>query len=158
MLCHVTRIFVKAASGAQVWLLVAIAGCAAGASGAAFANGPNLDAAKAPAVSQTVTTRALDRRVKAFTKALDLDARQQAELRKILERQRDAVRKIWSDSGLPPAERGPATLAVSDRTAGLIREMLTDEQRKKYNPPKPPAARNSAQPDVSVWMTATRPK
>jgi hypothetical protein len=105
----------------------------------------------------TTAAGSLDHRIKVLTKALDLDARQQAELRKILERQRDTVRKIWSDGSLMPSERGPATHAVGDRTADDIRAILNDEQRAKYNPPKPPAS-DSGAPDVEGWMKATRDK
>src|ERR1700692_1506001 len=42
----------------------------------------------------------LDDRVTAFTKALELDASQQAQLRRILMEQRETVRKIWIDKGL----------------------------------------------------------
>jgi phosphatidylethanolamine-binding protein (PEBP) family uncharacterized protein len=59
---------------------------------------------------------------------------------------------------LLPAERVPATRAVEDRTADQIRAMLNDEQKKKYNPPKPPPAPDTRPPDVSAWMDATRKK
>lgn len=110
--------------------------------------------------ARTASAGTLDGRVSALSKALDLDTRQRAELRKILENQREAVRTIWSDRSLLDAERVPATRAVEDRTADQIRAILTEEQKKKYNPPKPapaPAPR-SAPPDVAAWMEAARPK
>src|ERR1700688_3287860 len=48
---------------------------------------------------------ALEDRIKTFSKALNLDAAQQTQLRKILIEQLEAVRKIWSDKSLLPAER-----------------------------------------------------
>jgi hypothetical protein len=93
----------------------------------------------------------LDHRLKVLTKALNLDARQQAELRKILESQRQAVTKIWSDPALLSAERVPATRAAEERTAEQIRAILNDEQKNRYNPPKPQGAQ-AAPPNVEAWM------
>ncbi len=93
----------------------------------------------------------MDHRVKVLVKALDLDSRQQAELWKILESQRQAVTKIWSDPALLAAERAPATRAVEDRTAEEIRAILNDEQKKRYNPPKPQGAQVPP-PNVEAWM------
>jgi hypothetical protein len=93
----------------------------------------------------------LDHRVKALSKALDLDAAQRAELREILEDRRQAVMKIWSDRALLPAERVPATHAVEERTAERIRAILNDEQKKRYNPPKPKGTQ-SPPANVEAWM------
>ena len=89
--------------------------------------------------------------MKVLAKALDLDARQQGELGKILESQRQAVTKIWSDPALLSAERVPATRAVEDRTAEQIRAILNDEQKKRYNPPKPQGVQGPP-PNVEAWM------
>jgi hypothetical protein len=93
----------------------------------------------------------LDHRLKVLAKALDLDARQEAELRRILESQRQAVTKIWSDPALLSAERVPATRAAEERTAEQIRAILNDEQKKRYNPPKPQGA-EAPPPNVEAWM------
>ena len=102
----------------------------------------------------------LEHRVAVLSKALDLDARQRTELAKILASQREAVRRVWSDPALLAPEKIPATRAVEDRTADAIRSILTDEQKKKYNPPRPPAAPtpSSGPPDVGAWMEKTRAK
>ncbi len=100
----------------------------------------------------------LEHRVKYFSKALDLSAAQQSELRKILLEQRESVQKIWSDRNLLPAERAPATRAVNERTGDKIRAILNDEQKKKYNPA--PVSTTPEQGDrrsVEQWMEATRP-
>jgi hypothetical protein len=101
--------------------------------------------------SQPTTGRTLDHRVKALSKALDLDAAQRAELREILEDRRQAVMKIWSDRALLPAERVPATHAVEERTAERIRAILNDEQKKRYNPPKPKGTQ-APPANVEAWM------
>lgn len=107
------------------------------------------------APAHTAVAGTLDHRVAVLTKALDLDARQQAELRRIFAHQRESVRKIWRDPDLLAAERAPATRAVEERTADEIRLILNDAQKKRYNPPKPQAA-PSAPPDVAAWMETAR--
>ena len=96
----------------------------------------------------------LDDRVKMLSKALALDAKQQAELRRVLERQREEVMKVWNDASLPAPYRVSATQAISDRTADQIRALLNEEQRKKYNPPKQPhvAAEGLGRRSVEDWM------
>jgi hypothetical protein len=131
-------------------LVIALVACGAAVGEAQDAPPPALPPRASPA--------ALDHRVSVLTKALNLDARQQAELQRILAEQRQSVRKIWSDQALLPAERVPATRAVGDRTANQIRAILNDEQKKKYSPPKPPPAADTKPPDVSAWMDATRHK
>jgi hypothetical protein len=80
-------------------------------------------------------------------------------LRKILTEQRDAVRRIWSDKALLPAERAPATRAANERTGDQIRAMLNDEQKKKYNPPQPTTPHDAGDKrSVEQWLDASRPK
>jgi hypothetical protein len=101
----------------------------------------------------------LDDRVNTLTKALDLDATQQSGLRKVLESQREQVARVWNDESVPAAYRVVATQAISDKTADQIRALLNDEQKKKYNPPKPHnAAPGSTGPSVEDWMNKTKPK
>lgn len=93
----------------------------------------------------------MQHRVDVLAKALQLDARQRTSLMTILEDQRQAVTKIWSDPALLPAERTPATRAIEERTADQIRGILSEEQKKLYNPPKPQATQPPP-PDVEGWM------
>jgi hypothetical protein len=111
-----------------------------------------------PVASAAVREAPIDHRVKLLARELDLDAHQQGELRQILEHQRDAVRKVWNDRSLSPSERTPATVAVVERTSGEIRAILNDEQKRKYNPPKPSPAPDTKPVDVSAWMDAARKK
>jgi hypothetical protein len=102
---------------------------------------------------------ALEDRIKAFSKALNLDAAQQTQLRKILIEQREAVRMIWSDKSLLPAERVPATRAANVRTGDEIRAILNDEQKKKYNPAPPSAPPEQGDKrSVEQWLDATQPR
>ena len=70
------------------------------------------------------------------------------------------MRRAWADPKLLPAERVPATRAIEERTGDRIRDLLNDEQKKKYNPPKPPAppTPDSGAPNVEAWMLRTRQK
>ena len=98
----------------------------------------------------------LEDRVRILTQWLSLDATQQTELRKILQGQREQVRSLWSDTSVPAAYRISATQAISDKTGDQIRAMLNEEQKKKFNPPRPPRDEiaASARPNVEDWMNA----
>ena len=93
-----------------------------------------------------------------LSKALDLDAKQQSELRKVLEDQREQVSRVWNDTSVPAAYRVSATQAITDKTADQIRALLREEQKKRYNPPKLPreAAPGSPRPSVEAWMNPAK--
>jgi len=76
----------------------------------------------------------LEARVATLTRALDLDPGQQAAVRRVLLDQRQQVLRIW-EAVPSAADRVAATQQVSARTADRIRAVLTEEQRKKYDPP-----------------------
>jgi hypothetical protein len=135
---------------------------AAASSAAAAGSGPGqstADPMATPSSAKIVTFPsarvrgggALEHRVDVLSKALRLDARQRAELLTILGNQREAVAKIWHNPAILPAERTPATRAAEERTADQIRAILSDEQKKRYNPPKPKGAEPPA-PNVADWM------
>ncbi|MHB8726443.1 MAG: hypothetical protein ACYC9Z_13915 [Casimicrobiaceae bacterium] len=134
--------------------LVASAGMAVADDGPATPHPAPALAAPHPAPARS-REGGLERRVKALATALDLDARQQAELRKILLLQQSAVRKIWSDGALTAAEKVPATRAVEDRSADQIRAILNEDQKRRYNPPRPQGAQ-SPPPDVGAWMDSAQ--
>jgi hypothetical protein len=116
------------------------------------ANSADVGASAAPRpAAHARAGRSLEHRVDVLSKALQLDARQRAKLLAVLDNQRVAVASIWNNPALLPAERTPATLAVEERTADQIRAILTDEQKKLYNPPKPQGTGSPA-PDVADWM------
>jgi len=148
--------------GRAPWLrtvCAALAACAFAGSGAVAADDAATAAvaAEAPAhpsprpASHPPVGGTLDHRLRALAKALDLDTHQRDELREILEDQRQAVTKIWSDPALLSAERVPATRAVEERTAERIRAILNDGQKKLYNPPKPQGTQTPP-PNVEAWM------
>jgi hypothetical protein len=136
-----------------------------GVASAHAADASDSDAAAAPAaVSQPIPARhaqhrgrtTLDDRVATYTKHLNLDAKQQFQLRALLLQQREQLLKVWNDTSIPAAQRVHATRAIGDATADSIRAMLTEEQRKKYNPPRPPHD-STAQPgalSAEEWINA----
>jgi hypothetical protein len=116
------------------------------------------DAAPGSPRSHLQEHTALDSRVAIYARSLGLDANQQMQLRSLLMWQRDQVQRIWNDATLTAAMRIHATGAISDATADRIRAMLTEEQRKRYNPPRPPrdSVAHAEAPDVESWMKANK--
>jgi small-conductance mechanosensitive channel len=95
-------------------------------------------------------------RIATYTRELNLDAKQQSQLRALLLQQREQVLRVWNDTSIPAVQRVHATRAISEATADGIRAMLTEEQRKKYNPPRP-ARDSTAQPgapSAADWINA----
>ena len=115
----------------------------------------NLDPAPATQAAPLTARNSVEQRVDKLSKALGLSAEQRARLTLILQAQRAAVAKIWSDATLLPAERAPATRAIEQHTADQIRQMLSKEQRDRYNPPKPINAQTEPV-DVSKWLDMAR--
>jgi hypothetical protein len=101
---------------------------------------------------------ALDRRITLLAKELDLSEAQQAAMRKLLLEQREKVARLWNESAIPAQDRIRATQLIGDQTADRIRELLTEQQRKKYNQPrvKPPATPGEQPRSVEEWMQSTR--
>lgn len=106
-----------------------------------------------------VNVSPVDRRVNLLARELDLSATQQAQVKKVLEGQREQVSRVWEDNSIPAARRVSATQVISDRTADQIRSLLSDEQRKKYiQPRKREVAVGTAGGDVESWMNSTKGK
>ncbi len=100
---------------------------------------------------------ALEQRVQLLTHELDLNAQQQQAVRKILLGQREAVKQIWQDPAIEPAERAPAVRLVGERTADQIRAVLNEEQKKKYNRPQPEGELSTrANTNVEGWLRTVR--
>jgi hypothetical protein len=95
----------------------------------------------------------LEARVALLARALDLDARQQAGVKRILEAHRGQVVAIWNDTSIPAAQRVVATQALGDKTIEQIRALLDDTQRKKLPPPR--QAHGGTGPGASLveWMS-----
>ncbi len=101
----------------------------------------------------------LEERVRALAKRLDLDARQQAEARKLLERQRELVKQVWADHTMSGADHVVTTRAIAERTGDQIRAMLNAEQRRKFGEASPLRDKPQAtEADVEHWMRVTGPR
>lgn len=137
-------------------VLVLEAGCFVSAK-AVTARQDSGGVAPAPEVSRNHNLPVFEQRVRSLSQALALDAMQQSELRKVLEEQREQLRKIWSDATAAAANRVSATQALSDLTADRIMALLNDEQKKKYKSPRPlHEAAAGSKSSVEDWMN-TRP-
>jgi hypothetical protein len=95
----------------------------------------------------------MDDRIKSLAKALNLDEKQQAGVKTVLERQQLQARKIQFDQSLDGAERIGKFRALQEDTALRIRALLNDEQKQKYDPLNH-ATRNGNSSDTYVdqWM------
>jgi len=121
---------------------------------------PAIPLAQAPAA--TVAARrphtayrrlTMDDRIKSLAKALNLDEKQQAGVKTVLERQQLQSRKIQFDQSLDGAERMGKFRALQEDTALRIRALLNDEQKQKYDPLNHATQNgNSSDTYVDQWM------
>jgi len=100
----------------------------------------------------------LDDRVAVLGKNLDLTEAQRSALKKILEqRQQDTLR--IRDSSATGSVRIEQFRALQERTILQIRAILTDEQKKKYDPliTRTRPANSTPQRSVEDWLKITTP-
>lgn len=146
---------IEAMPRALPWLIVLMFGCCFTANAVTEIQGVSAEPHARGAAHQH-SGHTLEDRVRILTQWLSLDATQQTELRKVLQGQREQVRSLWSDTSVPAAYRISATQAISDKTGDQIRALLNEEQKKKFNPPRPPRDETaaSARPNVEDWINA----
>jgi Spy/CpxP family protein refolding chaperone len=116
-----------------------------------------LESVRPQALRRRGRPNAEERRLQVMVKGLKLDAAQQAEVRRALQAQREAIRRLASAPADPEVPRVAAIRAISARTAERIRAVLNDEQKKLYGQPlprDPSQGRDSA--DVEEWLNALR--
>ena len=100
----------------------------------------------------------LDERIKLLARELDLDAKQQSDLKRVLEEQRERVVRAWADGSVPAGVRVQTTQKISERTSDQIRALLSEEQRKRYIQPKSrEMEQNQTSGDVESWMAGKAP-
>ena len=145
---------IDAMPGTLPLLIALMFGCCFAANAATEVQGASGEP-HARGVAHQRSGHSLEDRIRILTQWLKLDATQQTELRKILEGQREQVRSLWSDTSVAAAQRISATQAISDKTGDQIRAMLNEDQKKKFNPPRPPRD-TSARPNVEDWMDAPK--
>jgi len=97
----------------------------------------------------------VDDQVRALARNLNLDQRQQAEVKTVLERRQQEILRIMREGSGPDGIDRWRALQIE--TTEHIRSALNDEQKKKYSALAPRPPQTSAQPSVEDWMKATRP-
>ena len=99
----------------------------------------------------------IDDRVKTLSKLLDLNERQQSELKRVLWSRHDQVIKMLRAQSLSPVDRVNQFRAINDNTVERIMALLNEEQKKKYNPPRQPEAPGTS-PKASLedWLKVTK--
>ena len=93
----------------------------------------------------------------ALAKRLDLNAQQTSEVRRLLVSRQTDMRALWTNNTVAAEDRVGAIKAINARTESQIRELLTEEQRKRYFQPKPnetPA--DGTRPSVEHWLNVSR--
>jgi hypothetical protein len=94
-----------------------------------------------------------------FAQRLDLDAKQEVQVRRLLAMQQAQIRKLWSDPSVAGEDRVSAVKAINAKTIEQIRSLLTEEQKQKYIQPLP-AGGPPTEPGRTVedWLHALRPQ
>jgi hypothetical protein len=142
-----------------VYLLVALTGSVAGTIPAygADQSAAGTDA-RPPVKSEHPNSRTRDPAT-SIAKRLDLDAKQTAQVRRLLIIRQARIRAIWTDDAIAPDDRVGAVKAINETTEAQIRALLSDEQKKKYFQPRPNAGPTTdPQPSVADWMNVNRPR
>jgi hypothetical protein len=99
----------------------------------------------------------IENRVRLLAAELELDANQQARVRRILEDQRALTVKAWGDESVPSAVRVKATQAIGEQTADRIRAVLSARQRERYSKRLPPEVRGgTTSASVEGYIDATQ--
>jgi hypothetical protein len=112
--------------------------------------GPVARVARSP--THRVAGQGIDQTVRRMSRGLDLDAKQQAELRQILLDQHRQMQKLRTEGSAARVDWAAATVAISDQTKARIRALLSDRQREKYTSDVPREQTAPAQADLGHWM------
>jgi hypothetical protein len=112
-----------------------------------------------PGVAQRGHRPTIDDRVKVLARSLELNEAQQAAVKKILEQRQQETLRIRQDASISGGARIERFRALQDHTVERIRAVLTEEQKKKYDPL---AVRRVApapdQKSVEDWLKVTTPQ
>jgi CHASE1-domain containing sensor protein len=102
-------------------------------------------------------TAAIDDRVRTLAQALNLDERQQALIKKILEERQQEMWRIRHEPAVSGAARIDSFQALQVRTVARIRAVLNEEQKKNYDPfatqRLPPSQQENS---VEDWLTSAQ--
>jgi Spy/CpxP family protein refolding chaperone len=75
----------------------------------------------------------VDDQVAAMTDELNLTADQQAKIKPVLQDQHDQMQGLMRDTSLSPDDRRAKARSVHQTTVAKVREVLNDDQKKKYD-------------------------
>src|SRR5215471_4949088 len=75
----------------------------------------------------------VDDQVAAMTDELNLTADQQAKIKPVLQDQHDQMQSLMKDTSLSPDDRRAKARSVHQSTVTKVREVLNDDQKKKYD-------------------------
>jgi len=75
----------------------------------------------------------VDDQVAAMTDELNLTADQQAKIKPLLQDQHDQMQTLMKDTSLSPDDRRAKARSVHQSTVAKVREVLNDDQKKKYD-------------------------
>jgi len=104
-------------------------------------------------------TPSIDDRVKSLAKSLDLDEKQQTELKGVLWSRHEQIIKMLRAESRSPVDRITQLRAINDGTVKRITALLNEEQRKKYNPAGHPEAPGiSPKASLEDWLKTTKQK
>jgi Spy/CpxP family protein refolding chaperone len=100
----------------------------------------------------------LDEQVGRFAKSLDLGEAQKSAVRNILQQQQQEILRIRIDPSMTGSAGIDRLRVLQETTVKRIRAVLTEEQRKKYDPLAPRKIPPTAQPSVDDWLKASAPR
>ena len=75
----------------------------------------------------------VDDQVAAMTDELNLTADQQAKIKPVLQDQHDQMQSLMKDTSLSPDDRRAKARSVHQSTVAKVRDVLNDDQKKKYD-------------------------
>lgn len=75
----------------------------------------------------------VDDQVAAMTDQLNLTADQQAKIKPLLQDQHDQMQTLMKDTSLSPDDRRAKARSVHQSTVAKVRDVLNDDQKKKYD-------------------------
>jgi len=100
----------------------------------------------------------IEARLNILTKRLGLSDAQQSALNNILEDRQQQTLRIRRDSSISGSVRIERFRALQDTTVQRIRALLTDEQKKRYDPLASRQLQSTPERSVEDWLKATTPK
>ena len=130
-----------------------------------FANGASAQTSEPSTAAATQSSAAphrhaknsIDDRVTVFARNLDLSVTQQAQMKGILEQRQQQLLQIRTNPSISGEARIDQFRQLQDQTVERIRAILTDDQKKKYDPLAVRKVQQQQTPDVDSWLAATRP-